>query len=99
MENSENRRSAGRHGNQHVRLRRAQIIASRRLFETNWRPRGLVLHAQPWGRGRFDGSSNVRCIEEIEVSAAIGKIGEVAGRGFPFGGTKGGFDGVEGVKI
>src|ERR1700709_1185159 len=63
--------------------------------ETTWRPRGLVLRVQPWGRGRCGGSSNLFRIEEVQVGAAICKIGEVACGGFAFGGTKGGFDGIE----
>src|SRR5947199_10723218 len=94
LENSENRRSAGRHGNQHVRLRRAQISASRRPDG----PKDCASRPAlgPWP---FGGSSNLFGIKEIKVCTAIREFGEIACRGFAFGGPKGGFDGVERVKL
>src|SRR4051794_31635070 len=59
----------------------------------------IVLRAQPWGRGRFDGSSNLFRIKEIKIGTAIRKFGEVIRRGLAFGRTKGGFDGVDRIKI
>lgn len=58
-----------------------------------------MLCTAAWGRCFVADPQTSFRIEEVQVGAAVCKIGEVTCRGLPFGGRKGGFDGVERVKI
>src|SRR5215813_13900816 len=78
LEDPEDCRSAGGHGNQHVRLRGAQITK---------RSARLDRRSVAASRGRRDAKANrssVLRVEEIQIGAAIGEIGEIARRGFSF---------------
>jgi hypothetical protein len=81
LEDSEDRRSSGRHGNQHVRLRIAQVSVKRLPGSRRdiCASRGRRIH-----RAVGETSSNFLCIENVEVGTAIGKVGEVGACGLSF---------------
>src|ERR1700712_4755848 len=93
LENSEDCRGAGGHGNQHVRLRSAQISE----MPGSGSDAGAG-HASGSRAARADEPSNVLGIEKIEIDAAVREIGQIGCRGFAFGRSHTGLEGVPRIK-
>ena len=86
LENSEDCRGAGGHGNQHVRLRSAQIDC----IETICPALAATCCFEPWqascsplqeSRDTVLVPSSFFCIEKVEVRSAIGEVCKISRRG------------------
>ena len=80
LENSEDRRGAGGHGNQHVRLRRAQI-GSKRSARLRWQSAAASRGRRPvLCSATIANASNFFRIEEMEIRSAIGEVCRICSR-------------------
>lgn len=99
LENSEDRRGAGGHGNQHVRLRRAQID-SKRSARLQWQSAAASRGRRPvLCSATIANASNFFRIEEMEIRSALGEVCRIFSRDPSLGRGHAGLEGIQRIKM